>query len=818
MEKNESVTILYVEDQSDIRFFLSKILSRHYSKVILAEDGKQGLDLYLEHKPDIIISDIKMPVMDGLSMSSKIKEIDPKAKIILTTAHSDMDYFLQSIDIGINQYIIKPIDREKLYHAIETCVNQVMMERELKEKTQALIEKNDELTIREKELRDTLEKTIALKALISKSEENFRVVAENIQDAFWLEANGKVIYVNNAIEKVLCLNLDTIYNNPESFIELVVSSYREEFRKKLTIHSVNQTGSMQDEIKIRCKNGNEKDLLYRDVFIQTDDSGINRRVIAFSDITRQKENEKLQQELLIAEKSAKIKQQFLANISHEMRTPMNGIIAMAGILLKTSLDEKQADYTRTIVNSADNLMGMINDLLDINELEQGKIEIKNQKIEVTKTLGILPEILKPRALEKGLYLNYHFDKDFPQCIFTDRQRVNQVLKNLITNAIKFTEKGGIDIAFSCRILDDQYNEIKIEVADTGIGIERKNQERMFELFTQQDGSDTRSYEGLGIGLTLCRKIAGLLKGRIELESTPGKGSRFAFSFPAKKVECEELIENKADHSKNLNSNVLYAEDKIVNQKVVSILLQNAGCKVDIATNGLEAVRMYSEKKYDLILMDIQMPVMDGITATKELRKKYTDLPPIIGLSANVLKADADFYIQEGLDDYIAKPLTPEKLFSTIAVWLNKKAMGQAKPIDHEPEPSAYSEEKADTSAIIQDFDMNTYQTIKKLAKGDSEIIKDLYQSFLIEAESTIHEIEQGISNRQDEKFRAAVHALKGLSISVGATSIYELTHRMDKLNKQDMVQESSRMFDSLKKKFDIVKQIIIEKIISFDSK
>jgi CheY-like chemotaxis protein len=263
---------------------------------------------------------------------------------------------------------------------------------------------------------------------------------------------------------------------------------------------------------------------------------------------------------------------------------------------------------------------------------------------------------------------------------------------------------------------------------------------------------------------------------------------------------------------------LYAEDKVVNQKVVSILLQNAGCQVDIAPNGLEAVRMYSEKKYDLILMDIQMPVMDGITATKELRKKYKDLPPIIGLSANVLKEDADSYIQEGLDDYIAKPLTPEKLYSTIAGWLNKKATGHAQPIDQESETSAYTEEKADISAIIQDFDMNTYQTIKDLAKGDSEIIKDIYQSFLSEAESTIHEIEQGISNKQYEKFRAAIHALKGLSISVGATSIHELTQQMDKLNKQDMVQESSRLFDSLKKKFDIVKQIIIEKIISFDSK
>jgi signal transduction histidine kinase/HPt (histidine-containing phosphotransfer) domain-containing protein/BarA-like signal transduction histidine kinase len=654
MKKNEFVTILYVEDQPDVRLFLSKILSRHYSNVLLAENGKHGLDLYEKHRPDIVISDIKMPVMDGLSMSARIKEINPKARIILTTAHNDIEYFLHSIDIGISQFLIKPIDREKLNRALDTCVEQVMLE---------------------------------------------------------------------------------------------------------------------------------------------------------------KEGERLELELKVAEKSAKIKQQFLANISHEMRTPMNGIMAMTEILLKTPLAGEQMDYTLTIKKSAENLMEMINDLLDITELEQEKIFIKTSEVNIKKLFTSIYKNFEPQALEKGISLHYHISENLPEYLLTDKQRVTQVIKNLVTNAIKFTEKGSIELSYNFKDISKDSGEIQVDVSDTGIGIELDEQAKMFELFTQQNQSNSRSYEGLGIGLTLCRKIADLMGGRIELESSPGKGSRFSFIFPAGKISSGKE-ESNTEQQLNLNARVLYAEDKVVNQKVVTIILQNAGCKVDIATNGVEALEMFEEKKYDLILMDIQMPQMDGITAMKKLRKSYQSLPPIIGLSANALKADADHYIREGLDDYISKPLTPEKLKSRVAKWLRKSDSLQEEEnikIASLPEEKYNFLSMDDNSPVI---DVETYNLIVDQTHGDKNLIRELYNSFISESENIIDDMDSAIRNNDQELLRTSAHALKGLSITIGANKIYHVVVKMDSFIKEKKYDESAKLLATLKKEFSESKKIIQSNIIS----
>jgi signal transduction histidine kinase/HPt (histidine-containing phosphotransfer) domain-containing protein len=659
MKKNEFVTILYVEDQPDVRLFLSKILSRHYSNVFLAENGKQGLALYEQHLPDIVISDIKMPVMDGLSMSARIKEINPKARIILTTAHNDMEYFLHSIDIGISQFLIKPIDREKLNSALETCVEQIMLE---------------------------------------------------------------------------------------------------------------------------------------------------------------KEGERLELELKVAERSAKIKQQFLANLSHEMRTPMNGIIAMTEILLNTPLAEEQLDYTHTIKKSAENLMEMINDLLDITELEQEKIFIKTSEVNTKELFTSIFENFEPQALEKGISLQYHFSENFPEYLLTDKQRVSQVIKNLITNAIKFTEKGSIELSYKFTEINKDTWEIRVDVSDSGIGIEPGEQAKIFELFTQQNQSNSRSYEGLGIGLTLCRKIADLLGGRIELESSPGKGSRFSFIFPAGKLSSGKEPTKNTEQQLNLNARVLYAEDKVVNQKVVTIILQNAGCSVDIANNGVEALDMFEENKYDLILMDIQMPQMDGITAMKKLRKLYQSLPPIIGLSANALKEDADHYIREGLDDFISKPLTPEKLKLRVAKWLkggNSLQEEENIQITSIPEVKNNFMSKDDNSPVI---DIETYNLIVDQTQGDKNQIKDLYNSFISESENIIDDMDRAILNNDYELLRTLAHALKGLSITMGANKIYHATVKMDSFNKKKKFNESANMFATLKKEFSEAKKIIHENILSFTNK
>lgn len=808
MEKNDTISILYVEDQDDVRLFLSKILSRHYANVLLAENGKIGLEIYKEHKPDIVISDIKMPVMDGLSMSSRIKEIDPKAKIILTTAHSDMEYFIQSIEIGINQYILKPIDREKLYNAIDNCKEQVLLEREVKKQNLKLKQTNEMLVKQERELRENLQKTIALKEIITKSEENLRNVAENIQDAFWLMDETKVIFVNKAFELLFETPASKLYDNPEIYKEYIHEDDRENFLKTLSTHESQQKGTLAAEFRIVTSSGKVKNIWYRDIFIPGNKPKESRRISTLSDISWKIDHERLQQDLLVAERAALVKQRLLANVSHELRTPLNGIFAMADILGTTQLTNKQSEYLSTIKNSANELMAITANALNINELDNKEARIDKRTIESEKFFITILQQFAEDAENKKLEFNYSFDKEFPASFISDPKRIQQILEQFLANAIKFTEDGKINTRFSAREVGPNKTEIAFTVTDTGIGIKEEYLDKVFQLFSQQEESDSRSYEGLGLGLTLCKKIAQLLGGKIEVESRENKGSSFAFILA---VESEES--DYAGNSQNkkqlpdLNLNVLYVEDKEVNQKIISIMLGNAGCTVDIANNGLEALDLYAKNKYDIVLMDIQMPVMDGITATKKLKEKYTKMVPIIGVSANALRADAQYYISEGLDDYISKPVIPAILYQKIVEWTHQHRKSEKEQFNENTHksPNAYS--------LLPDIDFQTLDTFKEQTHNDESIINDLYGTFTVEAENLIEKIDNAINNTNDKLLQDSTHALKGLSATIGALKVYHWASEMDKLHKMKVFNQSNGLFANLKKDYLKAKKIIEESII-----
>jgi PAS domain S-box-containing protein len=811
MDKNNEISILYVEDQDDVRLFLSKILSRHYSNIFLAVNGKDGLEKYNEHKPDIIISDIKMPVMDGLSMSSRIKAIDPKAMIILTTAHSDMEYFIQSIEIGINQYILKPIDRDKLFAAIETCKDQVMLEREVKMQNLRIKKSNEMLTIQERELRESLQKAIALKEMISKSEENFREVAENIQDAFWLRDTKKIIFVNKAFEFLFELPTAHLFNNPEIFIEFIHQDDKEEFMSKFKLHEQKGSGSFGAEFRIVTPSGKLKNIWYRDVFIKSENINEHRRLSTLSDISWKIENEKLQRDLLIAERAAQIKQRLLANVSHEMRTPLNGVLAMTQILASTPLSAEQQELLETIKNSGEEMLEITTNLIDISELENSTVAINENYINTHEFFEPILNYYSNAAQAKGLTFYYHFDESFPARFYSDSKRIHQVLKHFVENALKFTQTGGIEVLFFGEQIDQHQWKLSFRVIDSGIGIKDEYLDKIFQLFTQQDDTDSRKFEGLGLGLTICKSIASLMKGSIDVNSEIGKGSTFSFTFPSSQKVILNDRKSAMIAAPRLNLTVLCVEDKEVNQKIISIMLKNAGCKVDIASNGLIALEMFEKKKYDLILMDIQMPVMDGITATRELRKKHKKLPPIIGVSANAIRADAQHYINKGLDDYISKPVIPAVLYAKIQQWINS----EKQPLNTSPG----HQDKISIAAIISDYpllpdlDQETLQTLKEQTQYDDQIINDLYLTFLQEADVLLLHIGSSFQKKDYNLLKDSTHALKGLSATIGAMKVYHIASEMDKLHKQKVFGESESLFDLLLMDFNKVKSIINTSII-----
>lgn len=749
--------------------------------------------------------------MDGLSMSSRIKENNPKARIILTTAHSDMEYFIQSIDIGINQYILKPIDRQKLYAAIDSCKEQVMLEREIERKNQKIQESNKNMIRHERELRENLQKTIALKEIVSRSEENFRKVAENIQDAFWLRDGKKVLFINKAFELLFEHPVQGMYDNPELYKDFILQQDREQFQKAIASHESALKGTFSFEFRIKTASGVVKNIWYRDVYIQSEKENENRRLSTLSDISWKIENENLKNELIIAENSAKIKQRLLANVSHEIRTPLNGIFAMADIITDTSLSSQQLDYVETIKRSAEQLQEITDNLLDINDLSKDGIHQKQSLINTSAFFDPILKRYEEAAGEKGLAFRSVFAESFPKIFYSDPEKLKILLAHFFSNAIKFTSKGGITAEFQAETINNQSSRIEISVTDTGTGIKEEYLDKLFLSFSQQEESDSRPFEGLGLGLTICSKIASILNGEITVESKCKKGSKFSFSLLVKtSEEIQDEKKPKKAHIPELKLNVLYVEDKEVNQKIVSIILQNAKCKTDIASNGLEALEMVEKKQYDIILMDIQMPIMDGITATKELKKKHPDLPPVIGISANALKGDARYYISQGLDDYISKPVIPSILYSKINQWVIE---GGKSYINGDEKLSEHADQLIGDISSVSDLDDETLNSLKEQTNNDTTIIIDLFGTFLQEADQLMERISHSIETNDDNTTREATHALKGLSATIGALKMYHVSAKMDKLHKENVYNESPALFKVLEKHYKTIKKIIDQTIL-----
>jgi signal transduction histidine kinase len=355
------------------------------------------------------------------------------------------------------------------------------------------------------------------------------------------------------------------------------------------------------------------------------------------------------------------KQNFLANMSHEIRTPLNGILGMGEILSQTSLTTEQREYISTLKQSGENLMEIINQVLDYSKIEAGKLQLKKSTFALKELNQSIHNLFKSICHKKITFYS-RMDRNLPRYVVADKNRILQILNNLISNAVKFTSEGEIKLEFQ---LDQQETDgvsIRVIVSDTGMGIPVDQQQKLFRPFTQIHEGNNRQVEGTGLGLSICKELAVLHGGDIGLTSTYGSGSTFWFTFVAETVDEQKYMQQNNASSplhKDKKLRILLVEDKKVNQKVISLILTSVGHKIVIAENGQEALERYKDGEYDLILMDIQMPVMDGITATAQLKQTHNNLPPIIGLSANAFEGDREKYMNLGMDEYLTKPFKKE---------------------------------------------------------------------------------------------------------------------------------------------------------------
>ncbi len=627
------------------------------------------------------------------------------------------------------------------------------------------------------------------------------LIEASLDPLITISFEGKITDMNEALanitgitrEKITGTDFFDYFTDPQKAREV----HEEVFAKGFVVNF---------PLTIRHKDGKLTDVLFNGSVYKDERGNVLGSVITARDITEQKrfQNELIEakriaeKEKLKAEDAVKAKQQFLSNMSHEIRTPMNAIIGFTKVVLKTDLTEKQREYISAIKLSGDSLIVLINDILDLAKVDAGKMTFEKIPFKLAESISAMLHLFETKLQEKNLQLKKEYDERIPEVLLGDPVRLHQIILNLVSNATKFTTDGSITVKVKLQQEDADKVTIKFDVADTGIGIPANKIDSIFDNFQQASAGTTRLYGGTGLGLAIVKQLVEAQGGKITVESKEGKGSTFSFILSFLKTDVKidtEPERSNVTPSANRHAKILVVEDVKLNQLLMKTLLEDGGYSMDIAANGKLAIERMKQQKYDIVLMDLQMPEMNGFEATEYIRKHIDKKIPIIALTADVTTTDVEKCKAVGMNDYISKPIDEKLLYKKLNRFLKGESSEQAPP-------------ERNVVNITRDVKKPHYtdlKYLKDLARNNSNMITEMIHVYLEETPRLIETMKQSLEKKDWTALKIAAHSMiptfhtmgMGAEVTAVTEAIQEFAMRHEKngipLKKEEVKLNADRI-------------------------